>query len=31
MSNGMESDFSWARSAARYAELYENLSKRYQP
>jgi starch synthase len=30
ISNAMESDFSWARSARRYAELYENVRSRYQ-
>jgi starch synthase len=31
MSNGMEADFSWARSARRYSELYETVRRRYQP
>jgi starch synthase len=29
--NGMKMDFSWARSARRYAEVYENVAKRYRP
>jgi starch synthase len=29
ISNGMQSDFSWARSARRYAALYENVRGRY--
>jgi starch synthase len=29
--NGMTSDFSWSRSAQRYANLFENVKKRYQP
>ena len=29
ISNGMEWDFSWARSARRYAELYEKVRSRY--
>jgi starch synthase len=30
VTNGMQSDFSWARSAMRYAEVYENVRKRRQ-
>ena len=30
ITNGMQSDFSWARSATRYAELYESVRKRRQ-
>jgi starch synthase len=30
ISNGMQSDFSWARSARRYAELYDSVRSRYQ-
>jgi starch synthase len=30
MRNGMQADFSWARSARRYADVYESVSKRYQ-
>jgi len=30
ISNGMESDFSWARSARRYVELYESVRSRYE-
>jgi starch synthase len=29
--NGMNSDFSWSRSAQRYAELYKTLKRQYQP
>jgi len=28
--NGMQTDFSWARSAARYAEVYESVRQRHQ-
>jgi len=30
MRNGMRADFSWARSASRYAEVYENVYRRHQ-
>jgi len=30
MRNGMQADFSWARSASRYAEVYENVYRRHQ-
>ena len=29
MMNGMEADFTWAKSARRYAEVYENVRNRY--
>jgi starch synthase len=29
--NGMTSDFSWSRSAQRYAELYETVARRLRP
>ena len=29
MVNGMTADFSWARSAQRYVEVYESVRKRY--
>jgi starch synthase len=28
--NDMQSDFSWARSAARYAEVYDRVRRRHQ-
>ena len=29
--NAMKADFSWSRSAQRYADLYESVRKRYHP
>jgi starch synthase len=29
MQNGMTADFSWSRSARRYADLFENVKRRY--
>lgn len=31
VSNAMMADFSWARSAQRYADVYESVRSRYQP